>query len=161
MPLNNKISQLKPEFQPIAQWIINVAKDMGVHLEINETLRTDDVQAAYYAQGRQPTLKVNSLRTQAGLYPITDQENKGIITNVMHVSKVKGHGAGLAFDVVPDGDWDAPESKWNVIGQAVEKANKYWLATLINMGAEIIWGGNWVLQGGGHDQPHIELVYKK
>ena len=85
---------------------------VGFKYAISETLRTPAVQAAYFAQGRKPLDEVNKLRVAAGLWKITEAENKNKITWTL---KSK-HLEGLAIDLVPTKDgklwWNAPDSLW-------------------------------------------------
>ena len=156
MGIINDMGKLDTRFQPIAEWIIMHAfMEYDTKLIVNETLRQDNVQQAYYAQGRQPLEQVNELRKSAGLYLIDANDNQSIITNMPHVATDHGHGAGLAMDVVPDGNWDAQESKWQVIGSCVDDANKNFQEILTKDNAKIFWGNNWT---GLHDKPHVEMV---
>ena len=160
MGINNSLLALRPDMHIITEFIIWHAEGCGEKLIVNETLRTQPVQSAYFAQGRNDLPMVNGLRKEAGLWSISEAENKRIVTNVQKLSTTQGHGAGLAVDFVPNGKWDSPAEKWNVIGQAVESAKKMFENYLTLRNAELIWGGSWVLNGGGADKPHVELKYK-
>ncbi|MHB8096055.1 MAG: M15 family metallopeptidase domain-containing protein [Erysipelotrichaceae bacterium] len=152
----NSLDKLNPDFKPIAEWIINTAKDKyKTNLVVNETLRTNEVQKAYYAQGREPIEDVNILREQAKLYRLTKKENKNKITNVKEISTTKGHGAGLAMDVIPDGNWNSPKNKWGIIELCVIESNIKYQIELEKIKSEIVWGGKWKKL---NDCPHIELV---
>ena len=70
---------------------------MSVKVWVNETLRSQEVQNAYYAQGREPLDNTNAKRKIAGLPPITDAENKNMITWTL---KSK-HSSGKAMDLYP------------------------------------------------------------
>jgi peptidoglycan L-alanyl-D-glutamate endopeptidase CwlK len=74
---------------------------------IFEGVRTESVQAAYFAQGREPLDEVNRARKDAGLYLLTSEKQNYKITWTM---KSK-HLEGLAMDILPaqpDGEptWD-------------------------------------------------------
>jgi hypothetical protein len=84
MPISNKLEDADPDLVAIytegkAAW--KQARPNGPWPEVNETYRPNDVQEAYYAQGRQPLAAVNKLRQAAGLYLLTAAENKKKITN--------------------------------------------------------------------------------
>jgi peptidoglycan L-alanyl-D-glutamate endopeptidase CwlK len=121
---------------------------------VYETLRDDEVQAAYCAQGRMPLDEVNALRKSAGLYLITEAQNRSKITTdppggLATVYKGVGHGNGTAADLVPlrDGDlwWNAPEEEWTKRGVIYESAG-------------LVWGGRWAKYGApGWDGPHVQL----
>lgn len=157
MPIHKEISKLTAEFRPIVTRIIDIAKENHINLVINETLRDNDIQQAYYAQGRFNLDKVNELRAKAGLYLLSERENENIITNVMNVSQTKGHGAGLAVDFVPNGNWNSRQADWNIIGEAVEQVNAEFKPYLDKCNCEIVWGGNWKKL---KDSPHVEMVKK-
>lgn len=158
MGLINSLDKLNPQFQSIANWIIARAADLGVKLIVNETLRTQVVQAAYYAQGRRSLEVINALRKNAGLWSIGKEESSRIITNVATVNTQNSHGAGLAMDVVPNGNWNAPAAQWAVIGQCVDEARVFFAAELARLNASLVWGGDWRTL---HDTPHVEMVFKK
>jgi peptidoglycan L-alanyl-D-glutamate endopeptidase CwlK len=113
------------------------AKVAGHSLYVLETQRTDEVQAAYCAQGRQPLAEVNALRGKAGLYLINDAQNKNKITDdppmgLFTVYKGRGHGNGTAFDVVPltlSGalQWNTPPALWIAIAMIAERCGLYWM----------------------------------
>jgi hypothetical protein len=64
---------------------------------IFEGIRTEIMQAAYYAQGRASLGAVNEIRTKAGLYLLTSEKQNYKITWTM---KSK-HLEGLAMDILP------------------------------------------------------------
>jgi len=67
--------------------------DAGLNVKIIETDRSIRVQAAYYAQGRRPLSEVNILRSIAGLYRITDKQNRKITWTLVSI-----HFFECAFD---------------------------------------------------------------
>jgi peptidoglycan L-alanyl-D-glutamate endopeptidase CwlK len=64
---------------------------------IFEGVRTEKVQAAYFAQGREPLETVNRARKDAGLYLLTSEKQNYKITWTL---KSK-HLEGLAMDILP------------------------------------------------------------
>lgn len=121
----------------------------GIDLFVYETRRDLDVQAAYCAQGRESLERVNQLRIFAGLYKITEVENKKKITDdpplgLATVYKGVGHGNGTAVDVVPKREggglwWGAPRDVWEKIGKIGEDLG-------------LVWGGRWKSWDGPHFQ---------
>lgn len=80
---NNRIEDLHPELALVyteAKAAMKAAYPLGPWPELNETLRSLELQTAYYAQGRKPLDEVNRLRRLAGEYEIGAAENKNIIT---------------------------------------------------------------------------------
>jgi peptidoglycan L-alanyl-D-glutamate endopeptidase CwlK len=112
---------------------------------IIETLRTQDVQNAYYAQGRQSFNEVNTLRKKAGLYLFKNEwENKSIVTK----TRSSYHSTGKACDLVPllPSDtkkiwWAAPDQVWEELGCMGESCG-------------LEWGGRWK---DFIDKPHYQL----
>ena len=161
MGICNDINKLKPEFKPILKWIIEKGKsEYNVDLKVNETFRTQEIQEAYYVQGRNNLEVVNRIRKAVGLWGITESENSRTITNVYKISELTGHGAGLAADLVPDGKWNSSLEKWSIIGKLCQEANRHYSEYLRSLNAEIAWGGTWNMSRGGNDAPHVELRYK-
>jgi peptidoglycan L-alanyl-D-glutamate endopeptidase CwlK len=114
-----------------------------------ETDRSQAVQNAYYAQGRENIGVVNSLRKIAGLYPIKERENT-IITN----ARVSNHTGGGALDACPEIPgkpgypwWNAPAEVWATMGKIAEGCGLDWCA-----------GGYGQTWGKGWDNPHLELM---
>jgi peptidoglycan L-alanyl-D-glutamate endopeptidase CwlK len=116
---------------------------------IIETDRSQAVQNAYYAQGREPLDVVNVKRDMAGLYPIKERENV-VITN----AKVSNHTGGNAVDMCPEIPgkpgypwWNAPRAVWEKMGRIAEECGLDWCA-----------GGYGQTWGKGWDNPHHELM---
>lgn len=121
-----------------------------IKYRILETVRTDAVQRAYFAQGREPLAVVNIKRRSAGLGEITESENKNKITWTL---KSK-HLEGRALDVVPVIDGKIP---WVI--NSKEIADAYMRIGLIGEAAGLSWGGRWTpidKFGIGKDAPHFE-----
>jgi hypothetical protein len=114
-----------------------------------ETLRTAEVQTAYYAQGRKPLSEVNELRKKAGLYLLSEAENKNIITNAAY----SVHQDGGAIDLCPERPdkpgfpwWNAPQGVWEELGALAEEHGLDWCAG----GYGKVWAKGW-------DNPHFEM----
>lgn len=99
MPTCRDIKELSPYMQEKAKKFKEECKNVGIEIIFLETYRSKEVQEAYYAQGRFPLDKVNSLRKLAGLVFITDIENKKVITNAK--AGQSAHQDREAFDAVP------------------------------------------------------------
>lgn len=161
--LHRDIYSLTKEFQPIALDIIITARNKYAKpFIVNETKRDQDVQSAYYAQGRKPLSEVNDLRKKAGLYLLSGSENESIVTNRELIRTDAGHGAGLALDVYPEIGWRAPQSYWKIIKLIIDNdINPKYKEFFETNKCHIEWGGEWKLKDGSSDSPHIELVYEK
>lgn len=114
---------------------------------LTQTYRPNELQAAYYAQGRQSLEKVNSLRKVAGIAPITDAENKVKITNSKPGQSLHNVYPSRAFDIAFT---DVPGDEWN--GNYPVKFFKLFADIITPMGVR--WGGDW--KGRFKDLPHYE-----
>ena len=142
MGLIRDVEQLKPEIREKAKKLLYLCNREGIRVMVSETLRTPEVQKAYFAQGRKPLAEVNRLRKEAGLWEIGEAEASQKVTWI----RTSKHIDGLAIDVVPlkpDGkpDWNASWAVWEAIGRLGEEAG-------------LNWGGRWK---GHTDCPHFEV----
>ncbi len=109
-----------------------------IGFEVIFTLRTEAEQLALFAQGRETVDEVNRLRHDAGMPPITDEQNKKPVTWEL----TSMHMFGCAFDVVVIRDreavWtDCPEyERLGVLGESLG----------------FTWGGRWKVKDLGHFQ---------
>ena len=144
------IDRLKPELAKRTRAFLAELKKRGIEVIVLETDRTVDTQLAYYAQGRKPLEEVNALRKKAGLYLLTEAENKRIVTKTTQ----SRHFGGNAVDIAPVKDgrvwWNAPEQVWQEIGAIGEACGLDWCAG----GYEQVWGKGW-------DNPHFELMQER
>lgn len=128
MPLHNDISLLTPTMQiKVAEFCrqldVNWVNGSLITYVVMETLRDQNVQDAYYAQGRQPLEQVNALRAIAGLIPIDEKQNGSIITH----AKISNHTSGNAIDMPPtriagskNPWWNAPAEVWERMATVAE-----------------------------------------
>lgn len=111
------IKLLKPSFQEKVILFLAKLDEEKIPYLIKETLRKQEVQTAYYSQGREPLESVNAKRKLAGLYLLNENENKNKITWTL---KSK-HITGQAIDLTPEKDgnfwWDAPDEKWKELAE--------------------------------------------
>jgi peptidoglycan L-alanyl-D-glutamate endopeptidase CwlK len=146
-----KIELLMPIVRPYVEDFISRLEKQGFRYSVLETLRTIEVQKAYYAQGRKPLAEINELRKKAGLYLLGEAEGKKIITNTMQ----SVHLDGRAADIVPVIDGKIP---WNITADNAE----LWLAFgRLGQEAGLEWGGTWALLnrfGIGWDAPHYQYL---
>jgi peptidoglycan LD-endopeptidase CwlK len=155
--MSRLLADLDPRLFSIAQQFIQKLIAEKVPYAILETYRPPEIQAAYYAQGRETYNAVCAKRLAAGLPRIGEYEAGQKVTWTL---KSK-HISGLALDVVPLTErgaipWritDATAPFWKRIGEIGE-----------SVGLE--WGGRWPDQktgkldayGLGIDLPHYELA---
>ena len=150
------IEKLEPVFRERVRKLLNAYKEKGIKVGISETLRYDNVQKCYYAQGRKPLEEVNAMRKEAGLYLLSASENSKTVTNCDGVKNRSNHqernnsGFGYAIDLVPLNEkgnfwWNAPQNVWESIGLMAEE-----------------YGVDWCAGGKGEhwswDNPHYELL---
>jgi len=149
MGVNKSIDALKPRLAEAVRLFLSRCKEKGLKVLVIETDRSQEVQNAYYAQGRQNLDEVNKLRGKAGLYLLEESENK-IVTN----AKISNHTGGGAIDMCPEIPgrpgcpyWNAPKELWEEIGQLAESCGLDWCAG----GYGQTWAKDW-------DNPHFELM---
>jgi hypothetical protein len=150
MGIIRNIDALDPPFRPLAAELVRRLGLAGIHYRIDETLRTKEVQEAYYLQGRAPLAEVNAARGKAGLYLLTGAENKRAVT----WTRDSAHLKGLAVDIVPvlvngEGKYFVPwdYARYPADGLAIGK---------ISLELGLDWGGTWppIKAGLGWDCPH-------
>lgn len=141
-----KLSDLTSNAQRKAELALAELRTIGVPCVVTYTLRTDAEQRALYAQGRKPLSVVNILRKTAGMYPLSEKENKYTVTNCDGDKHKSAHQSGNAIDVVPlekgKPVWPSKsDSRWIQISN-VFKAHGF------------KWGGDWK---EFQDYPHYQL----
>jgi len=156
MGITRGLCRLKPEARPVFEKFLAALERNGLRYAVIETLRTREVQDAYFAQGREPLEEVNRLRKKAGLRPIGAAEAGRIITKVRR----SVHQDGIAADIVPvSADGSVP---WNTNTAA---AAKLWRKFgKLGMEAGLEWGGAWAplnAFGVGWDAPHYQLAKRQ
>lgn len=160
MGIHRELNLLEPTLKKRVEKLLSVLEEKGFLVLVSETLRDQDVQIAYYAQGRKSLSEVNKLRDKAGLYKLSANENKNTVTNCDGITHKSNHqardesGLGFAIDIVPakinsrgyrDFWWDAPHDVWEELGEIAESC-----------------GLDWCYGGKGEqwkwDMPHFELL---
>ena len=141
------LADLNARAQPTCtEFMLRLDEVLGEHQYIVwEGRRTQAVQEAYFAQGRQPLEEVNTLRKAAGLYLLRSDKDNYTITWTL---KSK-HLDGLAMDVLPvDG---AGKATWDYAHY--KKFFGIILSAGMNAGLEC--GANW--PADKTDWPHYEI----
>jgi peptidoglycan L-alanyl-D-glutamate endopeptidase CwlK len=153
MAIIRSLDALDPAFRPLAVEFVRRLAAADIPYRVDETLRTRDVQEAYWLQSRAPLEEVNAARKKAGLYLLSEAENRVTVT----WTRESAHFTGRAVDVVPllgrgDGRFFVP---WDYVAFA---GIWRWMGeTGQALGLE--WGGAWPpLTGGviGRDPPHYQ-----
>ena len=108
-----------------------------------EGRRTNAVQAAYYAQGRETLEEVNLRRQAAGLYLLRSEKDNYIITWTL---KSK-HIDGLAMDVLP------VDGKGNPTWDLAHFQRQFDIIRDCGKSSGLICGADWKLA----DWPHYEM----
>lgn len=140
------INLLRPKTKKLCELWIEECRKAGINLIISQTLRSMEIQDAYYAQGRENLESVNAKRKKAKLAPIKTIENK-IVTNAK--PGASPHNYGLAWDFVPivngKPDWNNL-ALFKKCGEIAKKLNFE--------GYTLEWGGDFKTI---KDYPHIQL----
>lgn len=145
MGLSRDIAKLRHDFRQLIEELIKkldqlVSNGSLAPYRVFETVRTKEVQEAYYAQGRKGLEEVNRLRTIAGLWKISEKENKDTVTQTLKSKHIEG----IAIDIVGwknnNFSWNMPDDFWKTIAHEAVK---------MGLSAGYYW--QW------QDKPHIEL----
>jgi hypothetical protein len=149
MGINRSIDALQKPLAEALRRALDRFREEHIPVLVLETDRSQLVQNAYYAQGRESLDVVNSLRKSAGLYSVKERENV-IVTN----ARVSNHTGGGAVDLCPEIPgkpgypwWNAPQETWERIGRIAEECGLDWCA-----------GGYGQTWAKGWDNPHFELM---
>jgi hypothetical protein len=104
----DRIGELEPHVGEKALRFVHLCNCEGIDARVTQSLRSWNMQAALYAQGREDLQAVNEKRAAVRLAPITAAEN------VERTKAAPGHGwheFALAFDVCPFDQFGRPD--WN------------------------------------------------
>ena len=146
-----RINLLHSQARPVFEYFLSSLEENGFDYLILETIRTQEVQDAYWAQGRASLKKINRLRKAAGLHLLEKEEGKRIITK----SKHSIHQDGFAADIVPV--LKNGKIPWTLFDENAE----LWLSFgRLGMEAGLEWGGTWEplnQYGIGWDAAHYQL----
>ena len=147
---DDMFKEMIPELQSLYEKFYMKMQEAGIEFELNEVKRTEAVQRAYFAQGRNPLALVNSLRKLAGLYPLAKSENKYKVTWTLR----SRHFTGRAFDIrllkYNKPTWD---TKWDGNENSIPD---YLEAAKIGLAVGLEAGGLWKKP----DYPHFQLYDK-
>ena len=156
MPVNKDIAMCVPRLQEAwallsANWVKLYPN--GPKIILVETYRSPAVQAAYYAQGREPLAEVNKLRKAVGLYLLTEKENKGKITNAKPGQSKHQVNPSKAFDIgfVVGGKMDYSPGHYQQADDILRP-----------LCPDVTWGADWNRNGKTSDEhfidrPHFEV----
>jgi len=152
--MSKLLEDLDAETERLARHFLLETHDEGLSLAITSTLRTREIQVAYFSQGRGTLELVNLLRRLAGLRTIPQDQNN-IITKCDGVNTKSKHQDGKAFDVVLLDK--AGACIWH-IGAALED---YKRMGIIGEAIGLTWGGRFKpidpATGVGWDCCHFQL----
>ena len=140
------INELRPKTRQMCLMFVEKCKQAGITVIITQTLRSNELQDAFYAQGREPLASVNAKRKIAKQPPITEKENK-IVTKAKAGSSP--HNFGLAFDFVVIIDGIAQWNREDLFIKCGEIAK-----TISVDGFSLEWGGDFV---SIKDLPHVQV----
>ncbi len=148
---------LHPDVKAACLELKRLAKEKcGLQFIVTQTTRTDAEQKALYAQGREPLETVNQLRIDANMPPISDKENKKIVTKAKTGSDSM-HYYGLAFDIAIT-DLAGKKIKWDSTSDWNDDDINDWnqVGALADLIPGLEWGGNWT---GMPDPPHYQMRF--
>lgn len=114
------------------------------------THRSNDEQAALYAQGRQPVEEINRLRKKAGMLAITKTEAKRRVTNARPGASLHNEYPARAFDI-------AFINSNKKLDWSTDLFKKFW-EIIKTINPRMSWGGNWQ---SIKDYPHFQIEEDK
>jgi len=141
--LHRDIELLDPVFKEKIKIFLSKLDEKGILYYIFETKRNTEVQTAYYAQGRKPLEEVNALRKKAGLYLLSEANNKKKITWTMKSKHIEGKAIDIvprAVGPIPKPWWGAPDADYKIIAEVAKECG---------LNAGYFWEEK--------DAPHVEL----
>ena len=141
------LDDLRPKTKKLCELWIEECRKNGINLVVTQTFRSPELQEAYYSQGRELLSTVNAKRKKANLQPITEKENKSIITKA--VAGSSPHNYGLAWDFAPIVNGKIDYNNLDLFRKCGEIAKK-----LNFEGYTLEWGGDFKTI---KDFPHIQL----
>lgn len=141
------IELLRPKTKELCYLLIQKCKDNGINISIIETYRSNEIQTAYFLQGRKDLETVNEARKKAKLRPLTENENKKRITNAN--AGQSPHNYSLAFDICPIIEGKLAWNRLDLFDKIGEMSRD-----LIIDGYKLKWGGDFI---SIIDKPHFEM----
>ena len=142
--LHRDIELLDPVFKDKIKIFLSKLDEKGILYYIFETKRDTEVQTAYYAQGRKPLEETNALRKKAGLYLLSEADNKKKITWTMKSKHIEGKAIDIvprAVGPIPKPWWGAPDVYYKNIAEVAKECD---------LNAGYFWEEK--------DAPHVELL---
>jgi len=150
---SRQIEDLTETMQDLYGQFEHVMEEAGLDYSVTCTARTDEEQAALYAQGRKTVQEVNALRAEAGMPPITAEENSRKVTWTLDSKHIvrEPEDKARAFDIVlltpaRKGNWDI---KVDVNNNEIPDYDE---AGRIGESVGLRWGGRFRKP----DRPHFE-----
>lgn len=94
------LSHLTPALHVLCTAHLAACEAAGLDVFVTFTRRTAAEQGALWAQGREPLVRVNTLRELAGMPPITEAENGHCVTWTRNSKHLPGpDGLARAYDI--------------------------------------------------------------
>lgn len=117
---------------------------------LSEVFRSEDLQRAYYAQGRDPLARVNSQRRLVGLGPITENDNRKKITFSKPGQSKHQKKPSKAIDILfVEGKVIVQDKKWYKILSDFIRAYD----------PSVTWGGDWNRNGRSDDEKFVDMPH--
>lgn len=139
-----RLSTVKTKLQHIVRLALSMSE---VDFTVVEGRRSEEVQQALYAQGREPIQRVNELRVAAGL-PTINKDKNYEVTWTLNSKHITGDAVDLAPYINGSIDWNNTKA-FHKIADAMMEASK-------QLNAPIKWGV--ISKSKRIDLPHYELV---
>lgn len=148
--MSRDLNLLTPTMKEFAIQLQKECTAAGIPIVITCTARTLLEQCALYVQGREPLEVVNTVRKAAGMYALTDSENKRRVTWLLKSAHLidrdnettrDDFAKALDFAIVKKGKavWDL---KVNINNNEIPDYQEVG-AIAKKIRPDIIWGGDW------------------
>jgi peptidoglycan L-alanyl-D-glutamate endopeptidase CwlK len=116
-------------------------------------LRTEAEQAALWSQGRNNLTITNRLRRQANMAPITERENRRIVTNAKPWESCHNYGFAVDICLMIDGK----EASYDIVADLDGDGFSDWMEVVKCFKSKgWVWGGDWQRF---KDYPHFEKTF--
>lgn len=142
--------KVHPEMVRLFDLVYIEAYQSGVTIVPYFGYRDEPEQTALYAQGRQPLAVTNSLRAAAGLPPITEDQNKRIVTKAKYGQSAHTVEPARAVDCYVLDPLTGKAVWWDGADLDDDGQADYHEVGLIGEKFGLVWGGRFAMKDWGH-----------
>jgi peptidoglycan L-alanyl-D-glutamate endopeptidase CwlK len=126
------------------------ARLIGVEIRPYFGYRDEAEQTALYAQGRDPLEVTNALRDAAGLAPITDTQNRKIVTKARYGESAHTVDPSKAVDYYVVHPATGEAQWWEGVDLDADGESDYHEVGVLAERIGLTWGGRFAMRDLGH-----------